>query len=78
MATATPTKREIEAAFGQRVYEYVDNDGVVYYSFTRHPVKISLVKRLTLSSRLGVHISNHILMLRRLGMSLGIDDTEVQ
>ena len=36
-----PTKREIQAAFGQRVYEYRDDEGVVYYSFTRAPNIIS-------------------------------------
>jgi len=71
-----PTKREIEAAFGQRVYEYQDDEGVVYYSFTRAPTVVSPPKRLYLQSRVGTHIINFLTKLRRLGEALKVTDEE--
>lgn len=65
-----PTKREIQAAFGQRVYEYRDDEGVVYYSFTRAPNIISPPKRLRMKSKVGVHLINFLTRLRRLSESL--------
>lgn len=70
------TKREIEAAVGQRIYEYVDSDGVTFYSFTRLPNKVSLTRRFELQSRLGVHLTNFITTLRRLGMESGLEDED--
>jgi len=60
-------KREIEAAFGQRVYEYRDDQGVVYYSFTRAVSIISPPTRLKLESRIGVHLIRFLAELRRKG-----------
>jgi len=61
-----PTKREIQAAFGQRVYEYVDDEGTTYYSFTRATNIISPPKRLRMQGRVGVHLINFLTRLRRL------------
>lgn len=58
-------KRKLEAAAGQRVYEYVDEDGNIYYSFYRHPHKVTEPKRLFLVSRVGTHILNFIIALKR-------------
>lgn len=41
-----------------RIYEYVDQDGVVFWSFTRLPGMA--VKRLTLLDSRGVHFRTHI------------------
>mgnify|MGYP003964871155 CR=1 FL=1 len=65
-----PTKRDIHAAFGQRVYEYRDDDGTVYYSFTRSPNIISPPKRLKLQGRIGVHLVNFLTRLRRVSESM--------
>ena len=66
----TPTKREIQAAFGQRVYEYVDDDGVVYYSFTRSQNIISPPVRLRLQGRVGTHVIQFLVRLRRMSQVL--------
>jgi len=68
--TDTPSKREIEAAVGQRVYEYRDDEGVVYYSFTKSQNIISPPKRLKLQGRVGVHLVQFLVRLRRLSDSL--------
>ena len=61
------TRRDIEAAFGQRVYEYVDSDGITYYSFTRRPNTLTTAVQLRLVSKLGTHLLNFLVKLRRLG-----------
>ena len=70
-------KRDIEAAFGQRVYEYVDDEGVVYYSFTRAPNIISPPKRLKLKGRVGTHLVQFLVKLRRLSESLQMPDDDL-
>lgn len=65
-----PIKREIQAAFGQRVYEYTDDEGTIYYSFTRAPNIISPPKRLKMQGRVGVHLINFLTRLRRLSESV--------
>lgn len=69
-----PTRREIEAAMGRRVYEYHDDDGVVYYSFTRSQTSISPMKRLHLQSRLGTHVINFLVKLRGVSEALQEED----
>lgn len=58
-------KHHIGAATGQRVYEYVDDEGHAYYSFYRHPHNVTEPRRLFLVSRVGVHIINFIVALKR-------------
>lgn len=41
-----------------RIYEYVDDDGVVFWSFTYLPGRS--FRRLTLENPRGVHFRNHI------------------
>ena len=67
---SAPTKRDIQAVFGQRVYEYQDDDGVTYYSFTRAPSIITPPKRLRLQGRIGVHLVNFLTRLRRVSESV--------
>lgn len=64
------TKRDIEAATGQRVYEYEGSDGATYYSFTRQEATVSPPIRLRLKSKLGTHLVNFLVKLRRLGTEL--------
>lgn len=64
------SKRKILAAFGERIYEYHDEDGVVYYSFTRARDIISAPKRLRLQGRVGLHITRFLAQLRRLSETL--------
>jgi len=60
---------------GKRVYEYVDEQGVVFWSFNRLPSKVSKTRRLTLKSRVGSHLINHLVELRRESARLsGYDD----
>jgi len=63
---STPTKHEVQAAFGQRIYEYQGDDGVTYYSFTRAQSIISPPQRLKMKGRVGVHLVNFLTRLRRL------------
>lgn len=51
--------------FGRRIYTYQDVDGVEYYSFTKLPSTISPPVRLILQDRLGTHIINFLVDLRR-------------
>jgi len=67
-------KRDIEAATGQRVYEYEDPNGVIYYSFTKHPDTLSPPIRLRLKSKIGTHLMNFLVRLRRLGDVLDVLD----
>lgn len=54
----------------RRVYEYTDEAGNVYYSFTRLPKEVSVGVRLRLQSRVGVHFQNFLNYLR----SIALDD----
>ena len=72
-----PTKREIMAAFGQRVYEYRDDEGNIYYSFTRAQNIISPPRRLKLQNKIGTHITRFLVKLRKLSESLAGDDENV-
>jgi hypothetical protein len=61
---ATSEQRLMEAAVaGKRVYEYTDQDGVVYYSFHKNTQRMT-PRRLVLGSRLGVHLLNFLSALR--------------
>lgn len=53
-----------------RVYEYVDEEGTVYWSFTKHPTTISAPKRLALQSRKGTILGPFLVRLRLQGMAL--------
>lgn len=61
----TPDKRDFQAAYGQRVYEYQDDQGIIYWSFSQAPNIISPPKRLQMKSRIGVHLVNFLTRLRR-------------
>ena len=52
----------------RRVYEYTDEAGNVYYSFTRLPKEVSVGVRLRLQSRVGTHFQNFLSYLRALAM----------
>jgi hypothetical protein len=52
---------------GQRVYEYQTEDGTVFYSFHRYPSRIMPPMRLYLESRLGKHLNNFLVEMRRRG-----------
>lgn len=64
----TQTKEADRA--GRRVYEYVAEDGTVYYSFTRHPTMVVPTQRLYLQSRLGNHLLNFLVKMRHRGDEL--------
>lgn len=57
----------------RRVYEYVDQDGNVFYSFERLPM-VTVGRRLTLQSRVGVHFQNFMTFLRDLAMGSGTEE----
>ena len=69
-------KRQMEAAAGQRVYEYTDDDGVIYYSFTRAANMISPPVRLRMKSRVGTHLINWLSRLRRLNDQMQMADKD--
>ena len=47
-----------KTAAALRIYEYVDPDGVVFYSFTK--LAGTSIRRLVLSDHMGEHYRNHI------------------
>lgn len=51
-------------SMSRRVYEYVDQEGNTFYSFTRLPRMISVGKKLTLASRVGAHFQNFLSYMR--------------
>jgi hypothetical protein len=55
------------ATYGQRVYEYEDENGVRYYSFTKQGGMALAPVRLRLKSRIGTHLINFLTKLRVLG-----------
>ena len=55
---------------GFRVYEYKDDDGNTYWSFTMHRPTVSPPKRLILQSRVGTHLINFLAFMRRRGEEL--------
>jgi hypothetical protein len=70
-------KQDVVAAiFGQRIYEYRDDEGVVYYSFTRSQNIISPPTRLRLQGRVGTHVVQFLVRLRRMSDSLQGSDGE--
>lgn len=71
------TRRDIEAATGRRVYEYEGSDGVIYYSFNRQTTTFSDPVRLKIKSRIGTHLVNFLVRLRRLGVALDVIDNDV-
>ena len=61
----------------RRVYEYVADDGTVFYSFKKMPYMVSPPLRLILKSRIGRHLINHLVDMRRAGEELdeqGVDE----
>ena len=58
------------AVKGSRIYEYVADDGTIYWSFTRHKQSVSPPKRLFLQSRVGTHLINFLTELRKRGDEL--------
>ncbi len=53
-----------------RVYEYMDADGTVYWSFTRHPSVVSPPTRLVLQDRKGTVLGRFLVKLRMQGFAL--------
>jgi hypothetical protein len=54
-----------EAAGNDRIYEYIADDGVHYFSFDKSTQTISKPKRLVLQSRVGKHVINFLNDLRK-------------
>ena len=69
-------RRQIEAAVNRRVYEYVDGEGNIYYSFYKSPAIISPPTRLKLRDRVGTHLINFLVGLRRLSETLEVGDDD--
>ena len=61
-----------------RVYEYQDADGNVFWSFTKLPQLISPPLRLALQSRIGTHVINFLVKMRRRAEDLGRGSGRVQ
>jgi hypothetical protein len=49
-----------------RIYEYTNEDGVTFWSFTRLSSVVSPAQRLRISSRVGTQFDNHMFELRSL------------
>jgi hypothetical protein len=56
--------------YGERMYEYRTEDGMVLYSFDRLQSTVSAPTRLILKGRIGTHIQNFVIDLRRKGKDL--------
>ena len=51
---------------GTRMYEYTDQNGVTYWSFTKHPITTTPALRLRLEDRIGTHFQNFLTEVRGL------------
>lgn len=58
--------KEAAVRKGQRVYEYVDQDGNVFWSFHRFPSVVVHSRTLTLGDRIGSHFDGFVSDLRAL------------
>jgi len=58
--------KKVAAKYGSRIYEYTGTDGVVYWSFTKHQRMISPPLKLILNDRLGKHVLNFLVELRKM------------
>jgi hypothetical protein len=61
----TDKKAAVQGRKG-RIYEYVNEDGVVFWSFTKLPFIVTPAQRLRIASRVGTEFSNHLFDLRAL------------
>jgi hypothetical protein len=61
-----PKDARTKTARALRVYEYVDDDGIVYYSFTYLPGRT--IRRLTLVEPRGTHFRSHISDIHQLAL----------
>lgn len=52
------------------IYEYVADDGTVYWSFSQHAALVSPPKRLVLQSRKGTVLWQFLAALRMQGMAM--------
>jgi len=59
-----------------RVYEYVTQDGIVVWSFTRFSTMVKHSQKLILDTPEGTPLSQYLADLRGLGRVLGISDKE--
>lgn len=59
-----------------RVYEYVTQDGIVVWSFTRFPGVVTHSQKLILDGAEGTPLSQYLADLRGLGRVLGISDKD--
>jgi hypothetical protein len=56
-----------QASDPQRIYTYVDEEGTVFYTFTKQSMTVLPARRLHLQSRVGEHLINFIAKLRHIG-----------
>lgn len=49
---------------GLRIYQYVDQDGNVFWSFEKFPSVVTHSRTLTLEDRVGTHFDNYLSELR--------------
>ena len=66
----TEDARKLEAAAGQRVYEYIDDNGVVYYSFSKAQSLISPPTRLKMKNHVGTQIISFLAKFRGISTAL--------
>lgn len=49
---------------GNRIYQYTDQDGRIFWSFEKFPGVVTHSRTLTLGDRVGTHFDNHLAELR--------------
>ena len=59
---------------GRRIYEYQDDEGNIYWSFTKRKQTVSPPTRLILQNRVGKHIINFLTSLRQKSEALQAED----
>lgn len=60
----TDSTKEAAVSRGLRVYQYVDQDGNVFWSFEKFPSVVTHSRTLTLEDRVGTHFDNYLSELR--------------
>jgi len=65
MSTPNDKEAAVQGRKG-RIYEYTNDDGVTFWSFTKLPFVVSPAQRLRIASRVGTEFNNHLFELRAL------------
>lgn len=60
----TDSTKKVAVTRGNRIYQYTDQDGRVFWSFEKFPSIITHSRTMTLGDRVGTHFDSYLAELR--------------